>query len=132
MSLITVTRRAGLEFEVQVRAHKFSSDLSEDDGGRDLAPSPSELLVGSLGVCVAIMVQRYCDRHGYADGEVSASVAYELADDPKRIGAVTIDLEIPKDVPEEKKEAIRRIAEACPIHGTLTHPPDIDLEILSG
>jgi putative redox protein len=132
MSLISITRVAGLEFEIQVRAHNLSSDLSGEDGGGDLGPSPSELLVGSLGACIAIMVQRYCDRRGYTDGEVSASVAYELADDPKRIGAITIDLEIPKDVPEAEKDAIRRIAEACPVHGTLTHPPVLDLEILSG
>lgn len=132
MSLISIERKADLEFEVQVRSHTFSSDLSEEDGGQDQGPSPSELLVGSLAVCIAIMAQRYCDRHGYNDGEVSASVTYELADNPKRISAVTIDLEIPKDVPEEKKAAIRRVAEACPIHGTLTNPPVIDLEILYG
>lgn len=130
MSLISIERKADLEFEVQVRSHTFSSDLSEEDGGQDRGPSPSELLVGSLAVCIAIMAQRYCDRHGYGDGEVSASVTYELADNPKRISAVTIDLEIPKDVPEEKKETIRRVAEACPIHGTLTNSPVIDLEIL--
>ena len=36
------------------------------------------------------------------------------------------------DVPEGKYDAIRRIAEACPIHGTLTNPPDVDMEIMSG
>jgi putative redox protein len=132
MSLISITRKADLEFEIQVRAHNVGSDLSEEDGGADLGPSPSELLVGSVGACIAIMVQLYCDRCGYTDGEVSASVAYQLADNPKRIGAITIDLEIPKDVPEEKKDAIRRIAEACPVHGTLTHPPVLDLEIMTG
>lgn len=132
MSLISISRKAGLEFDIQVRAHSFSCDLSVEDGGGGLGPSPSELLVGSLGVCIAIMVQRYCDRHGYTDGEVSASMTYELADDPKRIGAITIDLEIPKDVPEGKHDAIRRIAEACPIHGTLLKPPVMDLEIFSG
>ena len=132
MSLISITRKAGLEFEIQVRAHQVSTDFSVDDGGEDKGPSPSEMLVGSLGACIAIMVQRYCDRHGYTDGEVSASLTYELADDPKRVGAITVDLEIPKDVPEAKYDAIRRVADACPIHGTLTNPPDVDLEIMSG
>ena len=130
MSLISITRRSGLEFAVQLRNHEFTSDMSEADGGQDKGPSPSELLVGSLGVCIAMMAQLYCDRHGYKDGEVSASMTYELAADPIRIGAITIDLEIPKDVPDEKKAAIRRIAEACPVHRTFEHPPEIDLEIL--
>jgi uncharacterized OsmC-like protein len=132
MSLISVSRKAGLEFEIQIRAHQMTTDFSVEDGGQDKGPSPSEFLVGSLGACIAIMVQRYCDRHGYTDGEVSASMTYELADNPKRVGAVTIDLEIPKDVPQDRYDAIRRVAEACPIHGTLTHPPDVDMDIMSG
>lgn len=132
MSLISVSRKAGLGFEIQVGAHRVVTDFSVDDGGEDTGPSPSEMLVGSLGACIAIMVQRYCERHRYTDGEVSATLTYELADDPKRIAAITIDLEIPKDVPENKYDAIRRIAEACPIHGTLANPPDVDLEVMPG
>ncbi len=129
MSLINITRKDGLKFALQVRSHEVDFDMSMEDGGRDQGPSPSEFLVGSLGACIAIMVQRYCDRHGYNDGEVSVSMTYELADDPKRIGAITIDLEIPKDVPEDRHPVVKRIAESCPIHGTLVKPPVIDLEI---
>jgi putative redox protein len=132
MSLISITRKSGLEFAIKVRGHQLTSDMSEGDGGRDGGPSPSELLVGSLGACIAMMVQIYCDRHGYRNGDVSASMTYELADNPKRIGAITIDLEIPKDVPEDRKEAIRRVAEACVIHGSLNTPPVVDMEILIG
>ncbi len=130
MSLISITRKDGLEFAIDVRAHSLSSDMSESDGGKDKAPSPSELLVGSLGTCITMMVQLYCDRHGYNDGEVSATMTYELADNPTRLGAITIDLEIPRDVPEDKRDVVIRIAEACPIHATLERPPDIDLEIV--
>ena len=130
MSLISISRRDGSSFAIEIRQHTWVSDMSEGDGGRDLGPSPSEILVGSLGACIAIMVQRYCDECGYKDGEVSASMTYELADNPKRVGAITVDLEIPRDVPEEKHEAIRRIAHACPIHGTFEVKPTIDLEII--
>lgn len=130
MDLIRVTRKNGLDFAIQIRGHDVGSDMAEADGGRDQGPSPSELLVGSLGACIAMMVQRYCDRHGYRDGEVSVSLTYEVADNPKRVGAITIDLEIPKDVPENRRTAIRNLAEACPIHGTLKTPPAVDLEIL--
>jgi len=129
MDLITVTRESGLRFEIRVRGHLFSSDMSVADGGRDAAPSPAELLAGSLGACVAMMVQSYCDRHGYADGEVEVSLTMELADDPKRIGAIVIDVELPRDVPEEKKAVVKRVAERCTIHETLEHSPRVDIEI---
>jgi uncharacterized OsmC-like protein len=128
MDLITVNRIEGLEFSVRVRGHDVKSDLSEKDGGRDRGPSPAELLASSLGACIAMMVQGYCRRHGY-DGDVGVSLTTELADKPKRIGRIVVDVELPEGVPEDKKEAIRRVAERCPIHETLKNPPELDIDI---
>jgi uncharacterized OsmC-like protein len=104
--------------------------MSEKDGGRGTGPTPVELLAGSLGACIAMMVQRYCDAHGYRDGDVGVSLTMELADDPKRVGAFTIDLELPKDVPGDRRVAVRRVADLCPVHETLKHLPKVDLEIV--
>jgi uncharacterized OsmC-like protein len=128
MDLITVNRVEGLEFSVRVRGHAVKSDLSEKDGGRDRGPSPAELLASSLGACIAMMVQGYCQRHGY-DGDVGVSLTTELADKPKRIGRIVVDLELPEGVPEGSKEAIRRVVERCPIHETLKNPPELDIDI---
>ncbi len=129
MDLITVTRESGLEFSVRVRGHEFKSDMSVADGGGDAAPSPAELLAGSLGACVAMMVQIYCDTHGYSDGQVEVSLTLELADEPKRVGAIVIDVELPNDVPDDKKDVVKRVAERCSIHNTLENCPRVDIEI---
>lgn len=129
MDLITVTRKAGGEFAVRVRGHEVTSDMSEKEGGRDAGPSPVELLAGSLGACIAMMVQRWCERHGYTDGQVGADLTLELADSPKRVGGIFIDVELPKGIPEDKKEVIRRMAERCPVHATLRTPPRLDIDI---
>jgi len=128
MDLITVSRKDGLEFGIRVRGHELTSDMSEKDGGRDRGPSPAELLAGSLGACVAMMVQSYCQRHGY-EGDVGVSLTLELADAPKRIGAIVIDVELPDGVPHDKIDVIRRMAEKCPIHQTLSNPPRLDIDI---
>jgi len=129
MDLITVTRREGLEFTVRVHGHEIASDMSEKEGGRDAGPSPAELLAGSLGACIAMMVQGYCQSRGY-DGDVGVSLTVELADNPKRIGTIVLDLELPEGVPEDKKDVIRRVAQRCPIHETLREPPRVDIDIL--
>ncbi len=128
MDLITVTRKGGLEFNIRVRGHDVGSDLPEKDGGRDQGPTPVELLGGSLGACIAVMVQGYCRKHGY-DGDVGVSLTLELADKPKRVGSIVVDLELPKGIPDDKMDAIRRIAECCPIHETLRNPPRVDIAI---
>ena len=129
MDLITVTRKGGLAFDIRVRGHEVTSDMSEKDGGRDEGPSPAELLGGSLGACVAMMVQGYCERHGYTDGDVGVSLTLELADGPKRVGGIVIDVELPEGIPEDKKEVVRRMAERCPVHETLRDPPRVDIEV---
>ena len=82
-----------------MRGHEVTSDMSAKDGGQDAGPSPVELLAGSLGACIAMMVQSYCDRHGYTDGDVGVSLTLELADDPKRVGGIVVDVELPDGCP---------------------------------
>jgi len=129
MDLITVTRKSGLQFEFAVRKHRVVSDMAVSDGGEDAAPAPVELLAGSLGACIAMMVQSYCDTHGY-DGDVAVSLTVELMDDPKRVGGIVVDVEVPEGVPEAKKDVIRRVAERCVIHETLLHAPQVDIEVV--
>jgi len=129
MDLITVSREDRLKFSIRVRGHEVASDMSAKDGGQDAAPSPVELFAGSLGVCIAMMVQTYCDRHGYADGDVGVSLTLELADAPKRIGGIVLDVELPADVPADKREVVMRMAQRCPIHETLSNPPRVDIDI---
>ena len=128
MDLISVTREDGIAFKIAVRGHEVASDMSAQDGGKDAGPSPVELLAGSLGACVAMMVQSYCNRHGYA-GDAEVSLTLELEQNPKRVGGIVVDVEMPEGVPAEKREAVRRMAEHCPIHETLRHPPRVDIEI---
>ncbi len=128
MDLITVTRKGARQFDVGVRGHHVTSDLSEKEGGRDEGPSPVEYLAGSLGACIAMMIQGYCEKHGY-EGDVGVSLTMEMADAPKRVGAIVVDVELPEGVPEERMDAIRRVAEYCPVHATLRNPPRVDIDI---
>ena len=128
MDLITVTRKGGSQFGIRVRGHDVVSDMSEKDGGQDAGPSPVELLAGALGACIAMMVQSYCQRHGY-DGDVEVSLTPELADAPKRVGGIVVDVDLPDSVPEDKIDAVRRMAERCPIHEPLRNPPRVDIDI---
>lgn len=127
--LITVSRGRGVECKVQVRGHEFNCDMSLADGGRDAAPSPAELLAGSLGACIAMKVQCYCDAHGYNGGEVGVNLAVELAGRPSRVSGIVVDVVLPESVPPERWDAVKRVAELCTIHETLREPPRVDIDI---
>ncbi len=131
MDLISIEHQEDGVFNINVRNHVITTELgTEDIEGKDRGPNPTELLVGSLGSCIAIMVNSYCKSHGYTDGKVGISMTYQLADKPKRIDSIVIDLEVPADVPESRMEAIKRVANLCPVHSTLENPPNVDIEIV--
>ena len=67
---------------------------------------------------------------GNYDGDVGVSLTVELADKPKRVGRIVVDLELPEGVPEDRKKAIKRVAEQCPIHETLKSPPALDIDVV--
>jgi uncharacterized OsmC-like protein len=128
MDLISIQQLSNQKFSFVVRGHEVIADMSHEEGGNNEGPSPSEMLVGAFGVCIGMAVARYFQTIGFA-GEVAAYLTYQLADKPKRISNIVVDLEMPEDFPEKRLSAIQRVIEACPVHGTLTHPPQIDVEI---
>jgi uncharacterized OsmC-like protein len=130
MDLITVTRDEGLRFEIRVRDHVFAADMSVEEGGADSAPSPVELLGGSVGACLATMVQAFCDAQGYTDGDVGVSLTVELVENPNRIAGIVADVEVPNDVPDEDREKLRKMALRFPVPATLRGEPRLDVDML--
>jgi putative redox protein len=104
--------------QVTVRGHELTVDEAEQHGGEDLGPDPQEMLAVSLASCVAITVEMYAKRKGWAIGDVECEVDYE----PAQRGSPTkfhLILRLPKELPEEQRERLMQIAAKCPVHRTL-------------
>jgi len=107
-----------LEQEVEVRRHRVTADEPEAHGGDDAGPSPQELLAASLASCTAITIEMYAVRKGWDVGEIAVDVDYE----PAHRGSPTrfvMQVEFPKELPEEQRERLMQIAAKCPVHRTL-------------
>ena len=131
MDLIRIRRREGRAFRVSVRDRTVVCDMAVVDGGRGVEFSPVELLGGSLGACIAMAVQAWCDACGHG-GDVGVDLTVELQPDPVRIGVLVVDVELPAGVPEDRCAAVRRVVEHCVIRETLRNPPRVDLEVSAG
>ena len=115
----TARRENGtLKHEVEIRGHRLLSDEPKDHGGEDAGPTPQELLAGSLASCTAITMEMYAERKGWDVGEMVVDVDYEPAQrgSPTKF---TMEVRLPKELPEEQRERLMQIAAKCPVHRTL-------------
>ncbi len=128
---ISVTHQGGDKFEIAVRDHTITVDQPEAMGGDDSAPTPTELFVASLASCVAFYARRYLARHDLPLEGLRVETAYEMGTKPSRVSSFSVKVHLPAGVPEEKHKALFAMVNACTVHSTLHHEPEVNIELVS-
>ena len=107
-----------LKHHVEIGSHRLTADEPQDQGGSDAGPNPEELLAASLASCSAITMEMYANRKGWDIGDVVVDVDYEPAQrgSPTKF---TVDVKLPKELPEDQREKLMQIVTKCPVHRTL-------------
>ena len=121
---------AGEAYEVMVRGHRLVVDQPADVGGRDSAPTPTELFVASLAACVAFYAGRFLSRHGYRRDGLAVSAGYEMASDrPARVSGVRLMVRVPAGLPPGRWAALRAVVSHCTVHNSLASPPSVTIDL---
>jgi putative redox protein len=118
MRAIARRENGTLKHDVEIRRHVVVADEPQDQGGDDSGPSPEELLAAALASCTAVTMAMYAERKGWEIGEVAVDVNYE----PAQRGSPTrfrLDVQLPKELPDEQRERLMQIGAKCPVHRTL-------------
>lgn len=107
--------------------HELFADESEEVGGEDTGPNPGQILLMSLASCTAITVRMYADRKQWPLKGLRVEV-----DSHKENDTTIIDRHITLEgsLNSEQSERLLQIANACPVHKTLTHPIEIKTKLL--
>jgi len=113
MSLQTLHAVLGERFETSMtaRTHAFTADEPVDLGGADSAPTPVELLMGSLASCTAITLRMYAERKGWPLDGVEVQVHYTARPTPTMLKHITLRGEFD----DAQKARMLEIAELCPV-----------------
>jgi uncharacterized OsmC-like protein len=127
---MTVTYRGGTRFDVTSGNHVVVTDQSVNDGGHDAGMSPVELFVGSLASCVGYFVGRYCARHQIPCEGFTVDVDWSYAEQPHRVGAVELRVNLPSDLTPEQRDKLLKVAHGCTVHQSLAVPPKVDINLV--
>jgi putative redox protein len=108
--------------EITAGSKTVIADEPEELGGTDTGPGPGEFLMIALASCTAITLRMYADRKNWPVEKITVEVNFEKVDN-KTIFSREILLMGQLD--EEQRTRLLQIANACPVHKTLTNPVEI-------
>jgi putative redox protein len=109
--------------ELKTDTHLLQADEPTDNGGKDLGPSPGDLLRMSLASCTAITLRMYANRKNLGVQQIEVMVSSEQQE-----GKTTFrrSIEITGSLTAEQNVRMLQIANACPVHKMLTNPIEIE------
>jgi len=127
---VAVRHVDGDAYAITARGHQVLTDQPITDGGSDAALTPTELLVASLGSCVAFYAGRYLLRHRLHRAGLAVVAEFDMAADrPARVGAVRLRIIVPGGVPAQRTDALLAVASHCTVHNTRRKEPDVSIEL---
>ncbi len=115
-------------------AHTASHQMVIDEplslGGEDSGPTPYDLLLASLGACTAITLRMYAKRKGWPLEEIEVALSHDRIHardctdceaETGMVDRIDRDIRIIGDLDAEQRQRLLQIADACPVHKTLSN-----------
>jgi putative redox protein len=125
-----VTVISDFHFAQQIVAghHRTTSDQPTAQGGSDIGPSPTELLLGSLGSCTSITLRMYAGRKGWELGKITVGLRYTAASEGQK-AHIERRLSFSKPLSEDQSSRLLEIAAKTPVTLALLAGVSIDTSI---
>jgi putative redox protein len=114
---VVVAEAGGSPFGQRIRAgrHELAAD-EPPPRGRDLAPTPYDLLLAALGACSSMAIRSYAERAGWPLENVTVSLRRRTENGVDHLTRL-VRLEGPLDA--DQRASLLGAAEKCPVHRTL-------------
>lgn len=119
----------GMRFVARHAGHEVASDQTRKGGGEDTAMTPTALMIASLAMCVGVFVAYFAKRHDIALEGMQIEADYEMVENPRRVGEISVKVIMPEPVAPRYRVALQRAAENCVVHNTLHHPPEVTIAL---
>lgn len=119
----------GRQFDIKIRDHVIKTDLPETSGGKDLAPTPAELFIASLGACAGLFGVLYMETAKLETKSVSLDIEYKYDESKTRIDKISIKVKVPNADLGARRKALLSAMDKCIVHNTLRNYPEVDVEI---
>ncbi|HMB95495.1 MAG TPA: OsmC family protein [Tepidisphaeraceae bacterium] len=105
------------------------TDAPTDNLGKGQSFSPTDLLATALGTCILTTMAIVAQRIGVELKGAKAHVTKEMTAHPtRRIGKITVKIDLPVAVTAEQKHRLEAAGAHCPVHKSLSHDVQVVTE----
>ena len=126
---VLIEHLGSVQFEIQARQHKITSDQPPENGGFDEGMTPPELFLASLGSCAGFYAAQYLKKRGLATEGTRVRVTADKVPGPARLDNLRIEVELPLEVEDANRKGVEDAVHHCLIHNTLLQPPSITIDV---
>ncbi|HNP49569.1 MAG TPA: OsmC family protein [Bacteroidia bacterium] len=107
---------------------RIFTDAPPDNQGKGESFSPTDLLAGSLGSCMATVMGIAAREKGINIDGMELSITKIMAANPRRVAEVQVELSMPdREYSDREKAMLIHTAETCPV--ALSLHPDLKQKI---
>lgn len=106
---------------------EIETDAPVDNNGKGSRFSPTDLVVTSLASCMITIMGIVAKREIINFNELTYKAEKYMTENPRRIGKIVIEFQMPKGLTEDQKKKLERAAHTCPVHHSLL--PEIEKDI---
>jgi putative redox protein len=110
---IPVTMNGDRTVEVVIGGHMIRTDQPTKNGGRDTAPSPSDLFLASIATCAGYYVLDFCLGRKIPTDGIGVTMRIHKNDGTKMMTRIDLEIKLPQDFPEKYEKAVVRSVDLC-------------------
>jgi uncharacterized OsmC-like protein len=125
---IKITRVSGLKLKAEVDGFEIISGQIDDHSAPE-GPSPSKLMVASLGLCTGLYAAWYLKRHNIPDEGLTVDVETIDASSPSRVGVFNVKVNVKASLSGEDRKGLLSSISRCYVGNTLKGNPEINYEL---
>lgn len=114
--------------EERIRLEDAAGPLTIMADSAEMMYSPFHMLASAVATCVFSVLHSWATHAQLAVEGLAIEVGWGFAERPHRVGRLAVTIDWP-GLPEGRRAAAERAASLCAVHATLTHPPEIAVEI---
>ena len=116
--------------EVIIGKHTLQIDEPESIGGKDLGPTPIDLLLSSIGTCKAITMRMYADNKNWPLEKIEINLSLEVVkNNANQFTQIDVEVNLVGNLDEQQKERIIKVGDKCPVHKMMSNPFKIETRL---